>query len=163
MTEIENLPIEETNSLKNELIDKLKVYSKYDNWFSDWVTLMSQMVYKPEPKLIAIFTKNVIETNHDISDLFMCRLFHESLEILEEFMESKDYLLPLRGFYIQFKGRVGGKARSGKETYGFGVLKPHRVDSNLKYFYTNYQTKYGTSSIKVWMSLNNIKKINGLS
>ena len=105
-----------------------------------------------------MFTKEVLENFPEVSDLTMMRLFQESLESIKPFIE--DHKIPLRGFYVQFKGRVGGKERSSKDKFGIGVIKPHRCDSIVKYHYTNYQTKYGTSSIKVWMSLNNK---NGLS
>ena len=57
----------------------------------------------------------------------------------------------LRGFRIDFKGRIGGSARSKVRTFKLGSITAQKLSANIEYSFHEAVTRYGVCSIRIWL------------
>jgi len=57
----------------------------------------------------------------------------------------------LRGFRIDFKGRIGGSARSKVRTFKLGSIPAQKLSANIEYSFHEAVTRYGVCSIRIWL------------
>ena len=61
----------------------------------------------------------------------------------------------LKGYKVQFKGRLNGKERSQKKVIQGGCIPLNTLKYEIKYDFTKALTPYGICGIKVWLFINN--------
>ncbi len=57
----------------------------------------------------------------------------------------------LKGFRIDFKGRIGGSARSKVRTFKLGSIPAQKLSANIEYSFHEAVTRYGVCSIRIWL------------
>jgi ribosomal protein S3 len=57
----------------------------------------------------------------------------------------------LKGFRIDFKGRIGGSARSRLRTFKLGSIPAQKMSANIEYSFHEAVTRYGVCSIRIWL------------
>lgn len=57
----------------------------------------------------------------------------------------------INGFRLDFKGRIGGSARSRARSLKLGSLSNQQIDSNIDYTLHEAVTRYGVCSLKIWL------------
>ena len=57
----------------------------------------------------------------------------------------------LNGFRIDFKGRMGGTARSKRRTFKLGSIPTQKMSANIEYSLHEAVTRYGVCSIRIWL------------
>ena len=57
----------------------------------------------------------------------------------------------LKGFRIDFRGRIGGSARSKVRTFKLGSIPAQKLSANIEYSFHEAVTRYGVCSIRIWI------------
>jgi hypothetical protein len=57
----------------------------------------------------------------------------------------------INGLRLDFKGRIGGSARSRAKSFTLGSLSNQQIDSNITYSFHEAVTRYGVCSLKIWL------------
>jgi hypothetical protein len=57
----------------------------------------------------------------------------------------------INGLRLDFKGRIGGSARSRSKSFTLGSLSNQQIDSNISYSFHESITRYGVCSLKIWL------------
>jgi ribosomal protein S3 len=57
----------------------------------------------------------------------------------------------INGFRLDFKGRIGGSARSRARSLKLGSLSNQQIDSNIDYTLHEAVTRYGVCSLRIWL------------
>ena len=57
----------------------------------------------------------------------------------------------INGFRLDFKGRIGGSARSRTRSLKLGSLSNQKIDSNIDYTLHEAVTRYGVCSLRIWL------------
>ena len=57
----------------------------------------------------------------------------------------------INGLRLDFKGRIGGSARSRSKSLILGSLSNQQIDSNVDYSFHEAVTRYGVCSLKIWL------------
>jgi hypothetical protein len=57
----------------------------------------------------------------------------------------------INGLRLDFKGRIGGSARSRSKSFTLGSLSNQQIDSNMSYSFHESVTRYGVCSLKIWL------------
>ena len=57
----------------------------------------------------------------------------------------------INGLRLDFKGRIGGSARSRSKSFTLGSLSNQQISSNISYSFHESITRYGVCSLKIWL------------
>ena len=57
----------------------------------------------------------------------------------------------INGLRLDFKGRIGGSARSRSKSFTLGSLSNQQISSNISYSFHESVTRYGVCSLKIWL------------
>jgi hypothetical protein len=126
-------------------LDKYNIYNQ--SWNFKKTIIVRKRTYHPKFNYMYVWA-NSISLAYFIRSQLSRGL--SAASILASLKKTLPHMVS--GICIQLTGRMTGASRASKKKYMFGSCSFSSIRSNLEYHYLTTQSRFGMSSIKVWIN-----------